>query len=139
MSDVLEDLQLPEEATYQEALAIIEEKLGVKFSELTAPLNEYLKEHAESIAGNFLVMTPFENYADLIEEQPQMVQFLRTRAAQSENWLVYHLGTSQDPKFPDMIAFCFINKAVDDGDSLTGYVFINRAGKVMHAFVQGDP
>jgi hypothetical protein len=138
MIDKFEDLGLPEEATLEEVQAVIEEQLKVKFSDLKELLNTSLRDSAANIASNFMVITPFGDYSKLLEDQPAMTEFLRTKAAQTENWIPYYIGLSQDPKLPNMLQMLFLNKAVDEGEEVVGYIFLNYEGKVLHAFVHGE-
>jgi hypothetical protein len=139
MIESFDDLEIPEDATYEDAKTILEDKLHIKFTDLIEQLNDSLKERAKDIAGNFLVLTPFGDWSKILEEQPKIVNFLKTKAALPENWHATYIGTSRDAKLPNMVEILFQNDAVDEGDVLMGYVFLSYAGKVLHLFVRGEP
>jgi hypothetical protein len=139
MIEKFEDLEIAEDATYEDAQAVIEEKLQIKFSDIIELLNDSLKERAKDIAENFLVMTPFGDWSKILEEQSKIINFLKTKAAQAENWKATYIGISRDPKLPNMVEILFANEAVDEGDILLGYVFLNYSGKIRHLFVDGSP
>lgn len=133
-----EDLGLTGEEDATQVQAILEEGLEIKFEDILERLNSCLRERASEVAENFLVMVPFEDYDKLLEEQPQMVQFLREQAAQSKHWQPKYIGNSRDKKLPNMVELLFNNTAVNDGEAVMGYVFLSFSGKVLHLFVRGD-
>lgn len=139
MIESIKDLGITGEEELEQLDAIFQEKLGIGFINMVIALSESLHDRAEEIASQFLVMTPNGDYTRLIEDQDKMAQFLRQEAGKGENWHPVYIGTSRDPKLPNMIEVLFANKAVDDGDALMGYVFLNYSGKMLHVFVQGEP
>lgn len=139
MIESFKDLGITGEEEIEQLDTIFQEKLGISFLDMVALLGESLHNNATEIASQFLVMTPNGDYSKLLEDQDKMVEFLRREAGKGENWHPVYIGTSRDPKLPNMLEVLFANKAVDDGDALMGYVFLNYAGKVLHAFVQGEP
>lgn len=139
MIESFESLGITGEEDVEQLDTIFQEKIGIGFMDMVALLNESLHDRAKEIAAQFLVMTPNGDYFNLLEDQPKIAEFLRGLASKGENWHPVYVGTSRDPKLPNMIEVLFANKAVDDGDALMGYVFLNYAGKVLHVFVQGEP
>lgn len=133
------DLGLTGEEELSELDSIFQEKLNISFANMRALLRESLHDRASEIAAEFLVMTPYNNYDKLLEEQPHIANFLRNEASKDDNWEPNYIGLSRDPKMPDMLEVLFNNKAVDGGDALFGYIFLNYEGKVLHVFVQADP
>jgi hypothetical protein len=139
MIEKFEDLGFKGEETEEQIAQIFQEKLGVGVPEMVELLSKYLKEHAEEIAPNFVTLIPYEDYSKLLEGDGKIAAFLKQDACKSDNWSPTHIGVSKDPKKPQMLEILFGNQAVNDGNSLTGYIFITFAGKILHVFVQGDP
>lgn len=139
MIQSIEDLELTGEEDLEQVDALLQEKLHISFADMRTLLHESLHERASQVAADFLVMTPYNNYDKLLEEQSHIANFLRHEACKDDNWEPNYVGTSRDPKMPNMIEVLFNNKAVDDGDAVCGYIFLNYEGKVLHVFVQGDP
>jgi hypothetical protein len=46
------------------------------------------------------------------------------------------MGISVNDFRKDLLSFSFFNQAVDDGNTLEGFVFTSQAGKIKHAFAQ---
>src|SRR5271154_4795667 len=139
MIEKAEELGLKTDTTIQELDEIFQEKLGVSLADMTSALQLYVQQHAEELASNFLVMVPNGNYGGLLEDQDKMANFLRKEASLPDNWIPNMLASRKDPKYPDMLKITFDNQAVDDGDSLLGFVFISSTGKILHAFANGSP
>lgn len=139
MIEKIEELGIKRGIALEELDQAFQEKLGVSLAAMTEALQLYVQERAEELAANFLVMVPNGDYARLLEDQVKMIKFLREEASQPDNWLPNLLKPLEDPKQPSMLKIVFDNTAVDDGDSLVGFVFVSFAGKILHAFVQGDP
>jgi predicted HTH domain antitoxin len=139
MIDKIEDFDFTEKQTLEEIAVIVKEKLGVSFPEMAELLSTYLDEKADEIAKNYVTVIPYGDYGKLLEGDVKIAHFFRTEATKPESWVPFKLYVSQDPKQPKMIEVAFDNIAVDEGDSIKGYVFISFAGVIRHAFVIGDP
>ncbi len=139
MIESFESLGITGEEEVEQLDALFQEKLNISFADMKTALRESLHDHANEVASQFLVMTPNGDYSKLLEDQPKIANFLRNEASKNENWLPVYIGTSRDPKLPNMLEILFGNKAVDDGNAVMGYVFLNYSGKVLHLFVQGEP
>jgi hypothetical protein len=139
MIEKIEDLDLKKEDTQQDLDQILQEKLGVSLSAMTVALQQYTQEHAEKLASNFLVMVPNGDYGRLLEDQIKIASFIREEAGSPDNWVAELLSVYDDKKQPPMLKVAFLNKAVDDGNSMSGYVFVSFSGNILHSFVHGDP
>jgi hypothetical protein len=139
MIEKIEDLGFNDQQTPEEIAAIVKEKLGIGFPEMAELLSIYLDEKADEIAKNYVTVIPYGDYGKLLEGDAKIAHFFRTEAAKLESWVPFKLYVSKDPKQPEMIEVAFDNVAVDEGDSMKGYVFISFAGIVRHTFVVGDP
>lgn len=139
MIDKPEDLGFQGKETDEQVMTILQEKLGITLEEMTAALQQYVQSHAEELATNFLVVIPHEDYTKGIEDQSKIAKFFREDAALPANWVLWDLhSTNESDKLP-MIKISFRNKAVDEGKSMHGHVLLNFGGKILHAFVHGDP
>lgn len=134
-----EDLGVTGQETSEQIDQIIQEKIGIDFAAMKAALQLALEQRAEEIAQNYIVMVPNGDYFNSLEDHDEMAKFLREKATKPEHWKITQFGLSKDAKKPKMLDFVFANTAVDEGDSLVGYVFVSFAGVIRHTFVQGTP
>jgi hypothetical protein len=139
MIEKIEDLDLKKEDTQQDLDQILQEKLGVSLSAMTSVLQQYTQEHAEELASNFFVIVPNGDYGCLLEDQVKIASFIREEASSPHNWIPGLLSVYDDKKQAPMLKVAFLNKAVDDGNSMIGYVFVSFSGNILHSFVHGDP
>lgn len=139
MIEKFEDLDLKDDHTTEQVGEIIKEKLGVSFSDMAIFLSQYLQDKADELANNYITVICYGDYFNVIEGQRVIAKFFREEACKLENWVPDKIFLSKDPKQPEMIEVVFNNKAVDEDDSMFGYVFISFAGVIRHAFVHGDP
>jgi hypothetical protein len=139
MIEKFEDLGLTDEHTTEQVGEILKEKLGVSFADMAAPLSQYLQDKAEELAKNYITVICYGDYLNVIEGEGVITKFFREEASKLENWVPDKIFLSKDPKQPEMIEVAFNNKAVDENDSMFGYVFVSFAGVIRHAFVHGDP
>lgn len=139
MIDKIEDFGFTEEHTQEETAAIVKEKLGVGFPEMAGLLAAHLAQKAEELATDYVTVIPYGDYGKLLEGDAKIAHFLRTEAAKEENWMPHKLFAADTKEHPKMIQVIFKNQAVDEGDSLTGHVWVSYAGVVRHVSVVGDP
>ena len=141
MIEKVEDLELDEvkDLTSEKAAAIVEEKLGVSLSQMTAALQQALQATAEQVAENYRVIAPLGDYSKMLEEQQDIANFFRDEASKPEYWKLSYLSRNKDPKHPQMLQLIFRNTAVEKDDSLEGSVFISFTGIIRHVFITGDP
>ena len=139
MIDSIQDLGITGAEEMNQIDDCLHDKLGISLADMTCLLQTCLQERAKEIADEFLVMMCYGDYGKILEDQSKMAHFLQHQASEPDNWKLMAIGESQDPKMPDMIEVVFANMAVDEGESVEGYVFLNYAGKVLHVFVQGNP
>jgi hypothetical protein len=139
MIDKAEDLGFKGKESNEQVLEILKEKLGVSLDDMTAALQQYVQQHAEELATNFLVVIPHEDYTKGIEDQGKIAKFFREDASLPVNWVLWDLHSTKEADKLPMLKISFHNKAVDEGDSMHGHVLLNFGGKILHAFVHGDP
>lgn len=112
----------------------LREKLGIGFAECGQALSESLKTRAEEVAQDLPSLAPHGDYSKMTEDPAVIATFLRDEAAKSENWNIDFIQIKKDNS--QLMEMVFVNKVVDDGDILRGYVFVGLSGKIRHAFVQ---
>jgi hypothetical protein len=139
MIDKIEDLVFTEEQTEEQIDQMVKDKLGIGFAEMAEHLSQYIEEKAEELAQNYVTVVAYGDYGKILEGDDKIAQFFRQEATKPDSWVPFKLLSSTDPKYPNMVEVAFINRAVDEGDSMMGYVFVSFAGVVRHSFVVGDP
>ena len=117
--------------------AYIQEKMGASFSEIKARLSANAKDKAEELTHEFTNIAPYGEYDKILEDNDSMADFLRAEAAKDENWILESLEVVKTGG-QDCLQCMFVNKAVDDGTSLEGHVWLSKSGKIRHSFVQGN-
>jgi hypothetical protein len=139
MIQTFDDLVFPDKATPEQIEQIVKDKLGIGFPEMAAPLSKYVQDKAEELAQNYITVVCYGDYGKVIEGDAKIAEFFRTEAHKPEHWAPAGLFASKDSNQPEMIEVVFKNTAVDEADSMTGFVFVSFAGAIRHAFVTGDP
>jgi len=131
----IKDLELEkiEKGDLKKLEEIIQEKLGISFLSMSERLSNNLKDKAEELTLSFRNIAPNGDYSQLLEDNDSMATFLKESASNVDNWNI--LGLDPVQGHPELIHFTFGNKGVDDGQTLTGHVFINKSGVVRHSFV----
>lgn len=123
------------EAKGEEAIdALLKEKLGTSIAECAGALCDSLRNRAEEVAEEMTSLAPNGDYEKLMEDPEAIIKFLREEASKPENWSLEFLEVKNEKA--QLMEMVFSNKAVDDGDSLKGFVFVGLSGKIRHAFTQ---
>jgi hypothetical protein len=104
----------------------------VSFKDIKLPIVQYVKSHAEELSLNFPNIAPRGDYANLIEDNDGMTEFLKS-LDKDEDWKITSID--EDKKF-NLIKFSFVSTAVDDADSLEGFTYLTKSGKIKHSFAQ---
>jgi hypothetical protein len=133
----LKELDFSKLETIEQIEAYVQEKMGANFSEMKATLSANLKDKAEELTLEFTNIAPYAEYDKMLEDNDSMAVFLKEEATKEENWLLNQLEVVKHAN-QDMLEIVFTNKAVDDGDTLEGYIFLSKSGKIRHAFTQGN-
>lgn len=136
MIENLADLELKEEDKAEDVDKKIQEKLGVSILEMQQKLSAYVVEHAEELTHEFVNIAPLGKYEDLLEDNDSMAEFLKTEAHKPEHWLIYSIRQNETNQ--TLLSFDFKNVAVDEGETMEGFVFVSKSGKIRHAFAQGE-
>lgn len=137
MIEKVEDLDLKPENTFEEMLVILQEKLGISVNEMQMALSASVQEKAHALTHEFTNIAPMGDYSKLLEDNDSMAEFLHTEAHKPEHWVLSTFRTNGGTG-PEMLKFTFKNFAVDDGEAMSGFVFVSFNGKIKHAFAQGN-
>lgn len=113
----------------------LKEQLGVSLEEAKEALSAWVQAHGDKLATDVLRIAPHDNYDKLLEVDIDKANFLKNEAHAVEHWDIHSLGPSTSKTLPDLFELMFANKAVDDGHTLLGHVYIG-GGKIKHAFCQ---
>lgn len=113
---------------------ILREHTGTGLSECASALTASLLERVDEMLEELPYVSPHGDYSKMMEDKDLIRDFLLTEAAKDENWTVQFLEIrkTQDT----LMELVFFNKAVDDGDTLKGFVFLGFSGKIRHCFPQ---
>lgn len=111
---------------------ILQDKLELTLSTLKQELSEYLTSKANDLSKDITNIAPMGDYSNLIEHKDKIEHFLKNEAQKEENWHLFQIDLANKDK--KLIQFNFSNTAVDDGDSVKGFVFVDFNGKVKHRF-----
>lgn len=136
MLESFKDLNFSKEDTVETVEAKLKEMLGISFEMMGQALSVAVQNKAEEIVLEITNIAPYGEYDKMLENNDDMASFLKEEAHKPENWLIHSLMPSDVNK--DLIEFIFDNKAVDDGDTFRGYVYVNKMGKIKHAFAQSE-
>ncbi len=112
----------------------LRELTGTGFAECAAALTAALKERVDEMADDLPYLSPHGDYSKMMEDRDQIRDFLLNEAAKDENWDCHFLEVRKDTD--SLMELVFVNKAVDDGDTLKGFVFLGFSGKIRHVFPQ---
>jgi hypothetical protein len=110
----------------------IKEKLGLSVDELKSAISKWMETHAEELSLTFLTVAPYGDYGKMMEDNDSMAEFFRKEASKLEHWKLSGGKTEGE----NMFQFCFDCQAVDEGESLRGYVYVSKLGKIRHVFAQ---
>jgi hypothetical protein len=125
---------LTEDDKVEDAAKKVEEKLGVSIEVMKQQLSQYVIDHAEELTLELPNIAPMGDYGKLLENNDDMTQFLKEEANKIEHWKFYSIEQSQINK--SLLSFKFANFSVDDGNTLTGFVFVSKTGKIRHSFAK---
>ncbi len=129
-----------EKITYEEIEEVFNkellEKLNISISELKQSISDKLYNKAEELTLELPNIVPYQNYEKVLEDNDSMAQFLKTEGIKLENWKLRDLREAESGL--KLFQFTFYSSCVDDGDVLSGHVFIDLKGKIKHSFVKVD-
>lgn len=130
----LDDLNQDDENFWDQLDQRLKERLGVSAVEIKEALSAALVKTAEEISLEMPNIAPYGDYEKLLEDNDGMTEFLKKEAGKPDNLLIYSIV--EDDKQKQLLKFTLICKAVDEGESLKGFVYVSKAGVIRHAFAQ---
>lgn len=129
-----EDLDLLSKDHIEQIDTKLQEKLGVCVYQLQQALEVPCSDKARELAENFRCIAPYGDYSKMLEDTESIFNFIKSEAYKSEHWFLTRVYSTDG----NLVAFRFLNKAIDDGKAVLGFVYVSYNGKVRHAFVQGE-
>ena len=112
----------------------IQEKLGLSVDDLKSAISKWMETHAEELSLNFLTVAPHGDYGKMMEDNDSMAEFFRKDGADPQYWKLVGGRTESE----NMFQFSFSCQAVDEGESLHGFVYVGKSGKIRHVFAQNQ-
>ena len=134
MIEKFTDIPFDDSKNIEDVDQLLRDKLGIGFSECHEALCSSLKERTAELVEDVMSIAPNGDYGKLLEDKGEMIKFLQEEAAKPENWKIQFVEVKKEKD--KLMELVFFNTAVDDGDSLKGFVFVGLSGKIRHAFVQ---
>lgn len=134
MATSFKDIPLDEAKKPEDIDKVLQEHLNVSLAQCAEALSVSLQDRAEEFVEELVTVAPHGDYGKLIEGSEAILKFLKEEAYKPENWVLELLGVRSEKD--QLVELIFLNKAVDDGDMLKGYVFIGLSGTIRHAFPQ---
>jgi hypothetical protein len=128
----LNDLDIKEDDTIEQIVQKYLDKLCITMDQMKEVLSVATQNKAEEIALELTNIAPLGKYEDLIEDNEGMANFLKTEAYKPEHWGLLKIDSTNS----NLVKFIFACNAVDEGESVNGFVFVSESGKIRHAFVQ---
>lgn len=129
-----EHLGITEEDDFEQVKTKVQAKLGIDFQDFHQALSQSVQNRAEELTLELPNIAPLGDYGRLLEDNDSMAEFLKTEGHKPEHWKLQAIRASDVSK--ELLNFSFRNTGVDDGETLTGFVFTTMSGKIKHAFTK---
>lgn len=136
MIESYDELNLSQDDSLEQVDAKLVEKLGITLSYLQNSLSEYMQKKSDSLAKEFVNIAPNGDYINILEDSESISNFLKSKASSPENFKLREIKLNATKN--NLVSFEFSNAAIDNGDSCTGFAYVNFAGKLRHSFVKGE-
>lgn len=120
----------------EEFYQIIAEKLGITIDSLILELTSYVSNSIDKVSKNIYHIFQYGDYGKPLEGAESIKDFLRKEATKPENWQLKCLEIYN--KDANLLKFSFACTAVDEGENLVGFVFVDKNGKVKHCLTDYD-
>ena len=117
--------------TPQQVLSLAQDSIDVAIR----TLSEVLLARADEISKEYTNVICYGAYDKIMEDEESIANFLKQEAIKTENWKLHSLSISCEKAWIEML---FFNKAIDEGHTMKGIVFIDYSGKILHSFVLGE-
>lgn len=134
MADKFKDIPFDDAKKPEDVDKLLQEHLGISVQQCTEALATSLQERGDEYVEELISVAPHGNYEKLIEDPAAIAKFLKEEAYKSEHWKLELLGVRSEKD--QLVELIFLNTAIDDGDTLKGYVFVGLSGNIRHVFPQ---
>ncbi len=131
MEETLDDLGLVSGAGEEQWDIKLQEKLGLKIIDLQGSVSQWVSNNSDKLAGEFINVAPGGDYSLLIEDAAGMSSYFKEEVSKPEHWKLSGVRIVNN-----MLEFMFDCPVVDDGETLKGFVFTSKTGKIKHSFAQ---
>jgi len=135
MIESLDELVFAPEDTEEQIWAKLKDMIGVEQEQITASLSKMTVDKSNSIVNQFENIAPHNDYGKFLTTESDMAYFIENEASKPENWDLIDVSVNSDK---NLVNFKFLNKAVDDGNSLAGFVWVSKTGKIKHTYAQNE-
>jgi hypothetical protein len=125
----LDDFGLKSGAGEEAWIKNIKEKLNVDVCDLQKAINDWVLSNAAELANGMINIVPFGDWSKIIEDQDGKVSFLSELKA--EYWKI---SGAEFSKNLGCLIIKFYCSSVDEGDTLEGYTYLSKEGRVFHSF-----
>ncbi len=128
------DLNFESSDTEEIVSSKIKEKLNIDIPAMKDCLSNFVIDNSDQLSNDFVNIIPYGDYSKFLEDADKISKFLKDEASKIENWKLIYITPSDINQ--DLIEFVFNNKSIDDGDIFQGHIFLNKSGKIKHAFTK---
>jgi hypothetical protein len=112
----------------------IQKKVGISFQTMKESLQNSLSARAGELVSEFKTIAPNGDYSVVLEDEVEMLSYLRDEASKSNNWEFEYVQVCESNS--SLLEFVFYNRAVNEGEELKGYVYVSKSGQIRHSFAQ---
>jgi len=114
--------------------SLLKEHLNISLEDMAEALKLSVKANASELSEQFINIAPLGDYSLLMDDKVKMAEFLANEACEAKYWAYHSMANDKN----ESTRFIFRNDAVDDGTTFRGYVIVNSAGRILHAFSQAE-
>jgi hypothetical protein len=130
----IKDLNILDSDNVEQIIEKILIVLGITSDKMKESISSVILNKADDIVLELKNIAPLGDYSKLLEDNESMINFLKTEVYKTEYWNLVRMDTDST----GLNKFTFNCTAIDDGQSLYAFVFVNDQGKIRHTFVQGN-
>src|SRR5579863_617888 len=134
MVEKLRDIPLQDCKNVEEIDQVLREHLKIGLSECAEALSKSLLERGAELVPDMINLSPYGDYEKMTEDPEIILRFFQEEGSKPENWEIQFIEVRKEND--QLMELVFFNKAVDDGETLKGFVFVGLSGKIRHAFAQ---
>jgi hypothetical protein len=137
MLEKMSDIPLKDAKTNEDIDNVLKEHLGIGLEECVKSLSESLQSRAEELVPDMINLSPYGDFSKMTEDPEVILNFLKEESVKIENWNLEYIDIKKGKGEKDqLMELIFVNKSIDQGDLLKGFVFVGLSGKIRHSFCQ---